>query len=192
MLVALLAGLAYLSIYGRDFTRAEATRWMFANIPAGSFIAGEEWDEGLPVGVPNPTGRTYQVFGLRLYELDTEKKLDDLINDLDRADYVIVSSNRLPNSISRNPVAYPVTSKYHEMMYDGELGFELAAEFTSYPSLLGIEFPDHAVQESWSSYDHPRVLIYKKAPDYSRQRLEEVLGNGPYSVAAAAARSRQP
>ena len=186
VLVALLAGLAYLSIYGRDFTRAEATRWMFANIPTGSFIAGEEWDETLPVGVPNPTGRTYQVFGLRLYEPDTEKKLNDLISDLDRADYVIVSSNRLPNSVSRNPVAYPVTSKNHEMLHDGELGFDLAAEFTSYPGLLGIEFPDHAVQESWSSYDHPRVLIYKKAPDYSHDRLEQVLGNGPYSVAAPA------
>ncbi|HEX5140203.1 MAG TPA: glycosyltransferase family 39 protein, partial [Dehalococcoidia bacterium] len=34
VVASVLAGLAYLSIYTRDFTRAEATRWMYANIPA--------------------------------------------------------------------------------------------------------------------------------------------------------------
>ena len=43
------------------------------------------------------------------------------------------------------------------MLLNGDLGYELVAEFTSYPQLFGIEVPDYRVQESWSSYDHPRV-----------------------------------
>ncbi len=93
-----------------------------------------------------------------------------------------VSSNRLVNSLPRNTINYPLSSRYHQMLFDGELGYELVAEFTSYPQLFGIEVSDYSVQESWSSYDHPRVLIFQKSPDYSRQHLEEVFGSGPYST----------
>ena len=183
LIAAVLAGFAYTGIYGRDFTRAEATRWLYINAPDGAVIAGESWDETLPMGIRNPpAGKRFQVFGLNLYEPDNPDKLARLIDDLDRADYVTVSSNRLVNSLSRNTINYPVSSSYHELLLSGALGYELVAEFTSYPQLLGIEFDDHRVQESWSSYDHPRVLIFQKSDDYSRERLEQILGSGPYAT----------
>ena len=179
LVLSLLAGIAYLGIYGRPFTRVEATRWMLAEIPAGATIAHEEWDEGLPLSLPGVPEKRFTVYGLQLYHPDTPEKSEKLINDLDRADYVVVSSNRLMNSIPRNPVNYPLTSRYYEMLLGGHLGFELVASFTSYPGLLGIDFPDHAAQESWSSYDHPRVLIFAKAAGYSRENLQMLLGQGP-------------
>jgi YYY domain-containing protein len=190
--IAVLAAIAYTGIYSRDFTRAEATRWMYANAPDGAVIAGEAWDETLPMGIPNPpAGKAFQVFGLNLYEPDRPEKLSRLVDDLDRADYLTVSSNRLVNSLPRNAINYPVSSRYHEMLLSGELGYELVAEFTSYPQVFGIEFPDHRVQESWSSYDHPRVLIFQKGPDYSRARLEEVLGAGPHVTVTVAPREAE-
>jgi YYY domain-containing protein len=179
-----IAGLAYTGIYSRDFTRADATRWLYVNAPNGAVIAGESWDETLPMGIQNPpnASKRFDVFGLNLYDADSPQKLEQLIDDLDRADYVTVSSNRLMNSLPRNTNNYPLSSKYHEMLLDGDLGYELVAEFTSSPQLLGIEAPDSGVQESWSSYDHPRVLIFQKGPNYSRQHLEDVFGHGPYAT----------
>jgi YYY domain-containing protein len=179
----LLAGLAYLSIYTRPFTRAEASRWMFANIPSGASIAAEEWDESLPLNLPGAAEKHFQVFGLNLYEPDSPQKSENLISDLDKADYVTISSNRLMNSIPRNKINFPLSSHYYDMLLNGELGFRLVGSFTSYPGLFGIDFSDHSVQESWSSYDHPRVLIFEKAPDYSRANLEAKLGNGPWAQA---------
>lgn len=184
LVASLLAGLAYFSIYTRDFTRAEATRWLHENVAPGSVLAGEEWDEILPLrGVPGVQPMHFEVFGLGLYHPDSTAKFGLLMDNLDRADYVTVSSNRLMNSIPRNRLSYPLTAHYHEMLLNGDLGFDLVAEFTSYPGLLGIEFPDHGVQESWSSYDHPRVLIFEKAPRYSREHLERLFA-GPYTASS--------
>ncbi len=180
---SLLAGLAYLTIYSRPFTRVEASRWIYANVPNGATIAGEQWDETLPVNIANPSDKQYNVFGLNLYEPDTPAKLAQLIDDLDRSDYVVISSNRLMNSIPRNKINYPLSSHYYDMLLSGQLGFKVVKEFTSYPGLFGVSFSDHTVQESWSSYDHPRVLILQKSADYSRANLETKLGHGPFAQA---------
>ncbi len=186
------AGLAYTGIYSRDFTRADASRWLYVNAPNGAVIAGESWDETLPMGIQNPPAdKRFDVFGLNLYDADTSKKIEQLINDLDRADYVTVSSNRLVNSLPRNTINYPLSSHYHQMLFNGELGFDLVAEFTSYPQVFGVQFPDNGVQESWSSYDHPRVLIFKKSADFSRQHLEDVFGNGPFATVTVSPKGAQ-
>ncbi len=185
LLGSLLAGLAYLTIYSRPFTRVEASRWIYDNVPNGATIAGEQWDETLPVNIANPADKQYAVFGLNLYEPDTPEKLQQLIDDLDKSDYVVISSNRLMNSIPRNKINFPLSSHYYDMLLSGQLGFKLVKQFTSYPGLFGVSFSDHTVQESWSSYDHPRVLILQKAPDYARANLEAKLGQGPFAQATA-------
>ncbi len=60
---------------------------------------------------------------------------------------------------------YPMTNLYYDAMWDGRLGFELAAEFTSPPSLLGLIFDDRHADESFSLYDHPQVSIFRKVRD---------------------------
>jgi hypothetical protein len=41
-----------------------------------------------------------------------------IIQTLDKADYVVISSNRLQNSIPRNVLSYPVSRHYYEMLDD--------------------------------------------------------------------------
>ncbi|HLF77649.1 MAG TPA: DUF2298 domain-containing protein [Dehalococcoidia bacterium] len=184
VVLSLLAGLAYLSVYTKPLTRIEASRWMYENLPARSQIAVEHWDESVPMGFAGAPDKQFQLFDLELYEPDTPEKVGKLIDGLSRADYVTLSSNRLLNSIPRNQVTYPVASRYYELLLSEQLGFRLLREFTSYPRLLGLEFADHRAQESFSSYDHPRVLVFEKTSDFSRQALQDKLGRGPFTMAA--------
>jgi hypothetical protein len=62
---------------------------------------------------------------------------------------------------------YPQLQKYYSDLFSGKSGFQLVAEFTSYPdiSLFGtpvIEFPDENAEETWAIFDHPVIRIYKR------------------------------
>ena len=72
---------------------------------------------------------------------------------------------------------FPMTIAYYNALFDGELGFERVAEFTSYPGLFGLTFPDQSAEEAFSVYDHPRVQIFKKTDRYSRQNAAVILGS---------------
>ncbi len=184
LVAAVLPGFAYLSIYANPVTRVEASAWMLSNWPVGTSVAYEHWDDSLPLRLPNYPDKQINYVELPLYELDTRDKVDKLIVQLDKADYVVLSSNRLLRSIPRNPVNYPVSSRYYDLLLSEQLGFRLERTFTSPPSLFGIEFPDNQEEESWSSYDHPEVLVFKKAPDYSFARLDSLLGDLPVATTA--------
>ncbi|HEU5086151.1 MAG TPA: hypothetical protein VFT99_01855, partial [Roseiflexaceae bacterium] len=179
----LLYALAFSSIYSRTHTRVEATRWMFANVPEGSVLANEHWDDWLPIG--DLDGRPaygdngiYRSVEMPNYEDDTPEKVDRLVENLAQADYVILSSNRLYDSIPRLPMRYPMTIRYYQLLFGGQLGFERIKEFSSYPSLFGIQIPDQSAEEAFSVYDHPRVQIFKKTAAFNAERVRQLLNEG--------------
>ncbi len=198
--------LAFTSVYRRPHTRIAASRWIFQNVPTGSVLATEHWDWAPPLRVDgkDPFGGMYRGLStssdgtLQLYHDDTPQKREALLNWLDEADYIIIGSNRLYASIVRLPTRYPLTIAYYRALFSGQLGFELVADFTSYPALGPFQFPDTEepfpvpealyryraapvsvpmppAEEAFSVYDHPRVLIFRKTAAYSRQRAEALL-----------------
>nr|WP_290669019.1 DUF2298 domain-containing protein [Ardenticatena sp.] len=176
----LLWALAFTSIYTRPHSRVQASRWMYENIPPGSTIANEHWDDPLPLRIDgkDPFGGMYRGIEMQWYAEDTPEKLQQALTWLDEADYIVLSSNRLYDSIPRLPKRYPMTINYYRALFDGRLGFEKVAEFTSYPQLFGIEIPDQSAEEAFSVYDHPRVQIFKKTPAYDRVKAEQILSEG--------------
>jgi YYY domain-containing protein len=172
---------AFIQIYREPITRVQATRWMYDHIPEGSAIANEHFDDPLPF---NMDGRIafgaglYRGLDLTLYDEDTPDKLEQLLDVLDEADYISMSSGRLYNSIPRLPMRYPVTTRYYQLLFAGKLGFEKVAEFHSYPRLFGIEFNDDSAEEQFTVYDHPKVLIYRKTADYDREQVRAMLSEG--------------
>ena len=120
---------------------------------------------------------------------------------LDNADYLVMSSNRLYGStIPRMPWRYQAASEYYRAIFDGRMGFELIGEWTSFPRLgpftfdnnempetlvrpadyLGkregeIMVPYPKAEETFSVYDHPRVLIWKKTAKYSTENATRIL-----------------
>ena len=49
--------LAYVNgVYNREHTWLTASRWMYENIPSGSTILWEVWDDPLPKTIPDEPG----------------------------------------------------------------------------------------------------------------------------------------
>src|SRR6185437_10108294 len=59
VLMSLFMGLAFYHIYRQPVTRADASRWIYQNVPAGSVIGHESWDDSVPYQVAGVTPRNY-------------------------------------------------------------------------------------------------------------------------------------
>lgn len=160
--------ISFLIIYSRPHVRVTASNWIINNIPAGSTILREHWDDGMPMwGVEK-----YNIEELKLYDPDTDFKWQEINGQLQRADYIIIASNRLYTPLQKLvdcdklPVdrCYKRTTEYYRNLFAGNLGFQKIAEFSSYPTvpLLNIPIDDQAADESFTVYDHPKIMIFKK------------------------------
>ena len=176
-------GLAYANIYTRPLTRVEASRWVNENpekVPPGSAFAAEEWDDPVPMRLPD--GNTYPIVNLNVVEEDGPQKLARLADFLDQVDYISISSNRAYDSLTRYPAKYPMMDRYYDALFNEELGFRKIKTFTSYPRLFGISIPDDSAEESFTVYDHPKVILFEKTPEYSRDHLVSILTDGPFEA----------
>ncbi len=158
--------LAFISIYLHPHSRVEASEWVYKNVANKSVILVEHWDDGLPLPLAQANGKSFTLVELPVFDPDTNQKWQKMNELLRKADYYILSSNRGWGSITTAPEKYPQMSKFYIDLLAGKLAYQKIKEFTSYPSLryLGIpfDFPDQWADESFTVYDHPKVLIFKK------------------------------
>ncbi|MDP3974460.1 MAG: hypothetical protein Q8P65_00540, partial [bacterium] len=159
--------LSFMHIYTMPHSRITASKWMVNNIPPNSLIGTESWDDTLPI-YPN----TFQFLELPMNERDVVPSKWQRINDvLSRADYIVISSNRNYASLQKltncsllpQDRCFAKTARYYEDLFDQKLGFVKIAEFSSYPTMpiLGIGINDQSADESFTVYDHPKVMIFK-------------------------------
>ena len=189
VLSTLAYALAFTSIYAPPHPWITASEWIYRNVPAGSTLAVEHWDTALPLTVEvdgvrsSPTDYDYRV--LPLYgKPDDAIKWTALATDLSESDILIIASRRLYGSIPRAPDRYPVTTRYYDLLFGGELGFELAGEFIRGPAWLNPRIPplpDPAPalfhpDESFVVYDHPRALVFRNTGRLSAGELLRRLG----------------
>ena len=183
-LTACLAGIgfwtaAFASIYDGDHPRIAASKWIYANVPAGSTIAAESWDDALPVSfgpMLSQGDMQYRVVGLDIYgDRPQQEVADYLYGQLEAVDYVVLSSNRLKESVRQLPWRYPVQIRYYELLESGELGFTEVAEYRVEPSLGPLSFDDSRADESWVNYDHPTVQIFEKSELVDPDMYQELM-----------------
>jgi len=132
----------------------------------------------------------YQGIKLWMSAEDNEQKRRAMQNALDQADYIVITSNRFYDSLSRIPYRWPMSMAYYRALFDGSLGFELVRTFESPPRLGPIPIRDQAlptdnlpdwVNEHWEAeeafhvYDHPAVLVFRKTEAYSSQNTRFIL-----------------
>jgi YYY domain-containing protein len=168
----------------------------------GATISNENWDEYLPLRFDerDPFGGLYNGVTMEVHWLDTEDKRQMFLENLRQVDYVFVQSQRRLWSAPRLPSRYPMTLEYYRALFDGRLGFELAAEFQS-PFVIGPlqvsdapgawawgQAPDltpnpddpfndnlFASEEAFSVYDHAPVWVFRKRADFDLEQAQAVL-----------------
>jgi hypothetical protein len=195
---------AFLHIYASAHPWEQATDWICAQVPANSVLMIEHWDQPLPIvqGIgAHDCWRDYRIITFPAYDPDRPEKRDQLIAMLQTADYVLISSNRLYGSIARLPDRYPDTTLYYRRLFAEELGFELVYFAQVYPQLgpfrlvddtltaTGLEMPRLLAtegrragdlvlgfaDESYSVYDHPLPLVFKRTSGLSTEQLTQLL-----------------
>lgn len=166
---------AFATLYSRPHSRIVASEWIYLQIPQGSVLAEEHWDDQLPLSLPGRDSIRYRYLSLNLYDDESPKKTHEIEDALDQADYVVLASNRLVGSIPRIPERYPLASAYYKMLFQGQLGFAKAAVFTRQPSFLRFSVDDSSAPEDLTVYEHPTVTIFRKTDEYSAAAVARLL-----------------
>ncbi len=171
--------LPFMRIYTVENTRVQATRWILSNIPQRSTLAVEHWDDRLPL-----LGQEFYRFQeLQIYnQPDNNLKWVNIEQQLSESDYLIIASNRLYAPVqklsdcSKYKVCYPRASEYYtQLLTTGvvllptqTIRFQKIVEFLVQPEMkipflnIRVKIPDQQADESFTVYDHPRIIIFKR------------------------------
>ncbi len=171
----------------------------------GSIVTDEgDWDERLTVvesclpiqanwkkrcEKSRPYDAQVLQYDLNIVAEDSVAKREYLLQGLERADYISISSNRFYDSQARNPTRFPLTNTFYHHLFQGELGFEEVARFVEGFEIgpfriLDQRFPNEAsptwlneleADEAFHVYDHPGVWIFQKSPDYDTAHVRRLL-----------------
>jgi YYY domain-containing protein len=176
LIVTAVWAIGFTSIYGRENSRIAASKWMTANIPAGSAVASETWDDVLPLPYAGASLMGYQYVEFMIYDdAPPEEKAQYIAETLMRSDYVVLSSDRVIDSVDNLPWRYAVQNEYYRRLLAGQLGYQLVYQSDLRPELFGIRYDDSAADESFTVYDHPRVRIFKKVESLDAGQIRERL-----------------
>jgi YYY domain-containing protein len=162
---------------------------------SGAALVNEtDYDYGLPfrVGGYDGFGGLYRGdLNLQVYWPDDADKVARLLTCLEQGDYILIPTNHQYGQITRLPERYPLTTYYYREligcpadrdiiwcyrvaepgMFEGRLGYDLVAVFTSYPSLGPWTINDQAAEEAFTFYDHPKVFVFQRRADFDREQV---------------------
>ncbi|HRA00985.1 MAG TPA: glycosyltransferase family 39 protein, partial [Thermoflexales bacterium] len=211
---------AFSRIYAEPHTANKASDWINANVPKDAVIAMEHWEEGIANlrDYKTPPGQVQ----LLSYEEDTPAKVQMFAAALSKANYIVNFSSRLYGTVPRITDRYPMSAEFYKKLFGGELGYELVYYSQSFPQALGVGvFEDTFTRpglprpaplqtlnfapivinggfadESFSAYDHPMTLVWKKVRNVTPQEiaaaLTPYLPSQPWNPQLAKANNRQP
>jgi len=159
-IILLIWPIMFSSIYFNKNSRVEASEWIYKNLPSGSYILSESWDDSLPLSVANNYGKQFSGEQLLVFDPDNPEKWKKINMSLEKADYYILSSNRGWGSIMTVPEKYPQMSQFYKDLLVDKLSYKKIKEFKPYYYKF-FQLPNSWVDESFTVYDHPEVLIFK-------------------------------
>lgn len=165
---------AYLNIFKQESTRITASKWIYQNLPAGSTILTEHWDDRVPIGLAGFTD-DFKYVELTNYEPDSLSKINDLSNKLANADYVVMASRRLSGSIGNATQKYPFTSHYYQLMDEQKLGYQLVKRFSVYPQLGSFVINDDFAEETFQVYDHPVARVFQNVSRLDQAKIKALI-----------------
>ena len=175
----ILWGIAYLWAFAEPHPHRTASEWLAPLVSDGQVVAFESWDETISLdGVDGAVER----LSLPSYDLpDDEAKTLRWATELARADWVVMTSNRVMRTVFANPQRFPLTARLYRLLLDGEAGFELLTRVQRGPRIFGLEWSVQYADESFVNYEFPQVLIFRRVAEMPPEELaERVLRPLPY------------
>lgn len=199
-----LYALAFMAIYSAEHPWNAASRWIHHNVPPGTLILSEQLDDYLPVTMEVEgelrLRRDYRNAELAWLSLpdaaDNEAKLDENLRLLAEAEYLTILSNRSYGVAPRLPERFPISGQYHQLLFDGQLGYELVWAGDRSPRLFGWSWradtfgwpglrppeglgamlaqPGRALgraDESFIVYDQPLTMIFRNTGRLSAAQM---------------------
>ncbi len=162
------------------------------------------WDDRLPLRMEgqipyDPTyGRYGTVLDLDLFSSEEVLWKEKLIAKIDAADFLIIGSARGYGMADRAEKKFPILNSFYRQLVSCPDGdpltdcfnklsvksakenpyFKPVAVFQSEPTLFGHSLSTQSAEEAFTVYDHPKVFIFQKQPQFSlsefRKRLDFV------------------
>ena len=195
--------IAYVNVFTGPHPAQEVSRWLRENASFGTVVVQEHWEEGIP---NIPGFRMHERLGM--YDDDTSRKFNEVSRLMSNADYFVLYSNRLAATIPRLPERYPISSRFYEQLFSGELGYEAVYSSVRVPEFLGIVYWDDPyarvpfelpngyrqprgsvynwdwygwADESFTVYEHPHAIVFENVDNLSQDDFLDVLyqGNPP-------------
>ncbi len=165
----ILWGLAYSWAFVEPHPHRTASRWLSTVASADQVVAFETWDESISIATD---GGAIQRVELPSYDLpDDEEKVARWTNQLERADWVVLTSNRIYRTVLANPQRFPRTGRLYRLLLTGEAGFEVLTRVTRGPRIFGLGWPVQRADESFVNYEFPQVVILRRTADVAPNEL---------------------
>jgi hypothetical protein len=159
---------AFCHIYTVPHSRIAASKWMWDNMPNGSQIGLEHWDDPLPLNLPGTGGKIITGVEMPIFGQDTDEKWVQMKQKFAQIQYYVMTSNRGWGSVTTVPERFPQQTKFYKDLFAEKTEFTHLKTFTSYPTLcvpwtqICYHFDDQWSEEAFTVYDHPKVMIYIK------------------------------
>ena len=169
---------AFLAIYTRPHSSVSASAWFYNHVAQGSKVVVQDWDEGFPLPLAGRSAESFRVSSFPFYDPDGPGKVARLAKELASSDYVVCQTKRLYGAVTRVPTKFPLTVNFFRELFAADLGFSLVQDIASRPALLGIQLPTELADESFSVYDHPKVLIFRNLDHLTAETIENKILRG--------------
>jgi YYY domain-containing protein len=165
--VTVLWGLTYLWAFTEPHPHRTASEWLQMMVDSDHVVAFEHWDETVPLpGVER--------IELPSYELpDDDAKIRQLGSTLARADWLVLTSNRVRRTVLVNPERFPRTARLYRLLLAGEAGYQPLTRVDRGPRLFGLLRPVQLADESFLNYDFPRVVVLRRVEEVDPGELVE-------------------
>jgi len=152
---------AYTRTALRVDTRIETSKWAFQNIPPNAKILSEVYDLGI-----TPFNSYFPEITLfNFYELENDpSKKPELESLIERADYIILPSQRILKSRLQNKKTFPNGYEFYKKLFNDSLSFKKIYE-TPCDVFCKITYLGNSVfniEETANVFDRPTLFIFEK------------------------------
>lgn len=151
----------FITAFIKQDTRIAAAAYAKSTIPADAHILSEVYDLGIvPFTYPN-------VKLFNFYELDNvnpEFNEQTLKNELEKADYIILPSQRVIKSRLLQKERFPKGYAFYSQLFNGSLGFKKIYETPCdvFCQITYLSSPSFRYEQTANVFDRPTVYIFKK------------------------------